>query len=68
MAGLAGLFLPFLQGILFLAIGIVLLARQSIWVKRKLVRLRRRYPETAATFAAASRRAHEFADRFRRER
>ncbi len=68
MAGLAGLFLPFLQGILFLAIGIVLLARQSIWVKRKLVQLRRRYPETAAKFAAASDRAHKFADRFRSSR
>jgi uncharacterized membrane protein YbaN (DUF454 family) len=68
VAGIAGLFLPFLQGILFLAIGVVLLARQSIWIKRKLVRLRRRYPETAAKFAAASQRAHDFANRFRSHR
>ena len=65
MLGLAGLFLPILQGILFLAIGVVLLARESMWVKRVLVRLRRRYPETADKFAAASRRAHDWIDRHR---
>lgn len=65
LAGIAGLFLPILQGILFLAIGIVLLARESIWIRRQLVRLRRRYPETAARFAAVSHKAHAFIDRHR---
>jgi len=63
--GLAGLFLPFLQGILFLVIGVLLLARESMWVKRKLVLLRRRYPDLAAKFAAVGHQARAFIDRRR---
>ena len=68
LLGLAGLFLPFLQGILFLVIGVLLLARESMWVKRRMVRLRRRYPGMAAKFTAASAQAHEFLRRFNRNR
>jgi len=57
-----------LQGILFLAVGVLLLARESIWVRRVLVRLRRRYPETAAKFAAVSHRARAFIEHYRRDR
>ncbi len=44
LLGIAGLFLPFLQGILFLFIGAVLLSRESELARRHLVRLRERYP------------------------
>lgn len=68
LLGLAGLFLPFLQGILFLVVGVLLLARESMWVKRRMVQLRRRYPGMAAKFTAASAQAKEFLRRFRRSR
>lgn len=48
IAGLAGLFLPFLQGILFLFIGLVILAKESDWAHGLLQRLRRRFPKIAA--------------------
>ena len=45
MLGVIGLFLPILQGILFLAIGMVLLSRESPWIGNKLVLLEKRYPK-----------------------
>jgi len=45
LLGIVGLFLPILQGILFIAIGLLILAQHSRWAKRMLVRLRRKYPE-----------------------
>ncbi len=44
LLGIAGLVLPVLQGILFLAIGVLLLASVSYRVRRWLVIARRRYP------------------------
>ncbi|NKB48346.1 MAG: hypothetical protein GKS02_03165 [Alphaproteobacteria bacterium] len=68
LLGLVGLFLPFLQGILFLVVGVLLLARESEWVRRVLLRLRRRYPGLAAKFTAVSHKARQFIGRFRRGR
>lgn len=42
--GVAGLFLPFLQGILFLAIGFLILSTEYHWARRLVVRLRTRFP------------------------
>ena len=50
LAGIAGLFLPILQGILFLLIGTLLLAGDSIWVRRRIAGLSRRYPDAYAHF------------------
>jgi len=50
IAGIAGLFLPVLQGILFLLIGALLLAGESIWVRRKIAGLKKRFPATYAHF------------------
>lgn len=55
--GVIGLVLPVLQGVLFLAIGFIILSRESKWAKRKLVHLRRRHPEWAGTFDKAAERA-----------
>ncbi len=48
LLGVAGLFLPILQGILFLLIGFYLLSREIPWVRRQWLRLRRRYPAVFA--------------------
>jgi uncharacterized membrane protein YbaN (DUF454 family) len=46
--GVLGLFLPILQGFLFLAIGLALLAREVEWVRRHRGRLHARYPKLGA--------------------
>lgn len=55
--GVLGLFLPVLQGFLFLAIGFSILSSESPWAQRQLDRMRRRHPELAATFDTAKERA-----------
>lgn len=55
--GVLGLFLPVLQGVLFLAIGFTILANESPWADRQLNRARRRFPKHAETFDNAKDRA-----------
>lgn len=43
--GVAGLFLPVLQGILFLLIGLVILSAEYHWARRWITTLQRKYPE-----------------------
>lgn len=42
--GVLGLFLPFLQGILFLVVGLIVLSSQSPWAARRLQRFLDTYP------------------------
>lgn len=53
--GLAGLVLPFLQGVLFLGIGLILLASQSPTVARVLQRTLDRHPRADAFHDRAER-------------
>lgn len=46
--GVVGLFLPFLQGVLFMLVGLALLSSESRRLRGFLERLRRRYPEVHA--------------------
>lgn len=55
--GVAGLFLPILQGVLFLAIGLIILAQEQPWAHRLLTRIRHRYPHMAEMFDNAHRKA-----------
>ena len=43
--GVAGLFLPVLQGILFLMIGLVILSAEYHWARRLVAKARHKYPE-----------------------
>jgi uncharacterized protein len=43
--GILGLFLPFLQGVLFILIGIAILSTRSEKIKRLLKHLEDRYPQ-----------------------
>lgn len=45
--GVVGLFLPILQGVLFLAIGLAILATEQVWAHRLLTWLRHRFPRFA---------------------
>jgi uncharacterized membrane protein YbaN (DUF454 family) len=42
--GIVGLFLPFLQGVLFLLIGLLLLSKKARWARSILMKLKERYP------------------------
>jgi uncharacterized membrane protein YbaN (DUF454 family) len=53
--GVVGLFLPFLQGVLFLLIGLGILSSESRRVRRLLDRLRNRYPDVSAAERRAMR-------------
>lgn len=63
--GLTGLVLPFLQGILFLAIGFVILSREHDWAARLMDRLRRRFPGVAAKLEEAEHRLARLAEGLR---
>lgn len=63
--GILGLFLPVLQGILFLAIGLILLSRESEWAAGKLEWLKTRYPRLGKTYDEADRRAARLWERLR---
>lgn len=56
--GVVGLFLPFLQGVLFLLVGISILSLKYAWARRLLRRLRERFPGLSERLDAASARAH----------
>jgi len=47
LLGIAGLFLPVLQGILFLLIGLIILSSEYVWAHKLLQRLRNRFPGIA---------------------
>lgn len=47
IAGVVGLLLPFLQGFLFIIIGIYLLSRSSVWFEDKLSKLKLKHPKLA---------------------
>jgi uncharacterized membrane protein YbaN (DUF454 family) len=45
LLGCIGLFLPVLQGILFIILGLILLAPESQWIQKGLKKLKERYPD-----------------------
>ncbi|PYV56714.1 MAG: hypothetical protein DMG91_08680 [Acidobacteria bacterium] len=55
--GIVGLFLPVLQGILFLLIGLVILSAEYTWAQRLLQKLRDRFPKIGAVADQASAKA-----------
>lgn len=61
--GVLGLFLPILQGVLFLATGFYLLSLESPWAKRMMLRFEARYPRSAAKFEEARVKAAHWARR-----
>ena len=56
--GIAGLFLPVLQGILFLLIGLLILSSEYVWAHRILSRLRQRFPRVTHRADAISASVH----------
>ncbi len=50
LLGILGLFLPVLQGILFLLIGLFLLAKENPWAGKMFNKLKERYPKAYKHF------------------
>ena len=62
--GILGLFLPILQGILFLAIGMIILSRRSPRVRLLVRKLAKRYPAFGRALVEARSRADRLRQRF----
>ena len=62
--GILGLFLPILQGILFLLVGLIFLAKVSPWARLGRQKLRKRYPKLAIKLTQAEHHGTEFARRW----
>jgi uncharacterized protein len=48
LLGIVGLVLPFLQGILFILIGLIILSSRYAWARHLLAKLRKRFPKISA--------------------
>ncbi|MGH9532917.1 MAG: PGPGW domain-containing protein [Terriglobales bacterium] len=60
LLGIAGLFLPILQGVLFILIGLFILSSEYVWAHHLLERLRVRYPRLSALAHRAKERAQQW--------
>jgi uncharacterized protein len=63
LLGIAGLFLPVLQGILFLLIGLFILSSEYVWAHKLLHKLKQRFPRIAEQFENAKARAEAWMNR-----
>ena len=66
LVGIAGLFLPILQGILFIVIGLLILSSEYVWAHRLVEKLKIRFPGVAQASAAASEKARLWIQRLGR--
>jgi uncharacterized protein len=68
LLGIAGLFLPVLQGILFLLIGLFILSSEYVWAHKLLHKLKQRFPRLAEQFEHAKQGSEKWvASRFHKE-
>jgi uncharacterized protein len=63
VVGVIGLFLPFLQGVLFLLIGLVILSTEYVWAHHLLSRLRQRFPKLGSLADQATAKANRWMQR-----
>ena len=61
--GVLGMFLPILQGFLFLFVGLIILARHAPWAQRLLDRIRNQHPKFDQMISTAERKSHEWGER-----
>jgi uncharacterized protein len=68
LLGLVGLVLPFLQGILFILVGLIILSSQYAWARLLLAKLRKRFPKIGRIADQAAARASTWLKRIFRHR
>lgn len=61
--GVLGMFLPVLQGFLFLFVGLIILARHALWAERLLGYLRQKSRRLDRAVAVAEDKTHEWHER-----
>ena len=66
LLGVAGLFLPFLQGVLFILVGIIILSAHYAWARLLLTKLRKRFPKMGRLADQAAAKAGNLVKRFSR--
>ena len=64
LLGIAGLFLPILQGFLFLLIGLLILSLESIWAHDLLHKIKERFPVIRNKIESAERKKKVILQRF----
>lgn len=65
--GIAGLFLPVLQGVLFLLIGLAILSTEYVWAHHLLSKLRAKFPKISTTADQATEKASAWVRRLTRQ-
>ena len=68
LLGIIGLVLPFLQGVLFILLGMIILSSQYAWARFLLVKLRKRFPRLAGVADQCAAKAATVLKRFSRDR
>ncbi len=63
LLGIVGLVLPFLQGILFILVGLIILSSQYAWARSLLEKLRSRFPKIARMADETAAKATAWLDR-----
>lgn len=58
--GILGLFLPVLQGVLFLMIGLIILSSEYVWAHKLVGKVKARFPKAVAVFEEASEKARSW--------
>ena len=64
--GIAGRFLPFLQGLLIILVGVVILSSEYAWARLLMTKLRKRFPRVGRIADQAAVKASTFLRRFSR--
>ncbi len=64
LLGIVGLVLPFLQGVLFIFVGLIILSWEYGWARRLLDKLRTRFPKLGSVADRATARAAGWMKRF----
>ena len=63
LLGIVGLFLPILQGVLFLMIGLVILSTEYVWAHHLLTRIKERFPKLGRLADQAAEKAKAWLQR-----
>ena len=68
LLGIVGLFLPILQGVLFIVVGLIILSSQYAWARLLLTKLRARFPKIGRAADQAAAKAATWLQRLSRQR
>jgi uncharacterized membrane protein YbaN (DUF454 family) len=68
LVGIAGLFLPILQGVLMILIGLFILSSEYVWAHHLLQKMKARYPKLSGKLEQAKEKSTEWMRRaFRKQ-